>query len=307
MPQAVGTRVAVAAAMATTLLFPDGVDAAFPGRDGLIAFTRAEGSKPGQIYLVRPDGHGLRQLTHRRRGAGAAAWSPDGRRIAFGAAGQGGLHVYIKRLGGGVRRLTHGDDLFTRPAWSPDGRLIAAIRGHWVGNEQLHYRDSVVVMRANGRRMRTVYAGNQLSTSSPAWSPDGRSIAFVHTDIGAAGADPNIYVVPAEGGAARLITDVGSQTDPDWSPDGRLIAYSWGRELGFDGVRVVRPDGTGDGLLVDDPPVSEGWPAWAPSGRRLAFSRLGRIWTVAADGTRLRRLTDARAGVSDWDPSWQPR
>jgi Tol biopolymer transport system component len=264
MPQAVGARVAVAAAMATTLLFPDGVDAAFPGRDGLIAFTRAEGSKPGQIYLVRPDGHGLRQLTHRRRGAGAAAWSPD-------------------------------------------GRLIAAIRGHWVGNEQLHYRDSVVVMRANGRRMRTVYAGNQLSTSSPAWSPDGRSIAFVHTDIGAAGADPNIYVVPAEGGAARLITDVGSQTDPDWSPDGRLIAYSWGRELGFDGVRVVRPDGTGDGLLVDDPPVSEGWPAWAPSGRRLAFSRLGRIWTVAADGTRLRRLTDARAGVSDWDPSWQPR
>jgi TolB protein len=307
MKQAVVAGVAIAAAMMATLVFPDAVKAAFPGRDGLIAFTRGGGSEPGQIYLVRPDGHGLRQLTHRRHGAGAAAWSPDGRRIAFGARGRGSLHVYIKRLGGGVRRITHGDDLFAQPTWSPDGRLIAAVRGHWVGNERLHYRHSLVVMRANGRRMRTVYPGNELSISSPVWSPDGRSIAFVHTDIGAAGADPNIYVLPAAGGAARLISDIGSQTDPDWSPDGSLIAYSWARDLGADAIGVIRPDRTGEARLVDDPTVSEGWPAWAPSGTRLAFSRFGQLWTVAADGTGARRLTDVRAPVSDWDPSWQPR
>ena len=186
-----------------------------------------------------------------------------------------------------------------------DGRRIAAVRGHWA-RDGLHY-DSLVTMRADGRRRRTVYAGRQLSSSYPAWSPDGRSIAFEHTDIGTNGADPNIYVVPAAGGAARLVTDAGSQDHPDWSPDGRLIAYTSGFELGPDDIRVVRPDRTGDAPVTDDPSVSDGWPCWAPSGRRLAISRRGRIWTVAPDGSRLRRLTHPPAGASDWDPSWQPR
>ena len=113
--------------------------------------------------------------------------------------------------------------------------------------------------------------------------------------------------MPAGGGEARRITEGGSQDHPDWSPDGRLIAFSWGSELGTDAVRAVRPDGTGKAVLADDPADSEGWPAWAPSGSRLAYSRRGRIWTVAADGTGPRRLTEPRAGASDWDPSWQPR
>jgi TolB protein len=298
---------AVAAAMATTLLFPPAADAAFPGRDGLIAFTRAVGSKPGQIYLVRPNGDGLRRLTHRRRGAGGAAWSPDGRRIAFAAAGRGGgVQVYVKRLGGGVRQVTRGEDTYTYPTWSPNGRQIAAVRGHWA-RDGMHY-DSIVVMRPDGSRRRVVYDGGQLSTSYPAWSPDGESIAFVHTDIGGTGADPNIYVVPARGGAARLVTDVGSQDHPDWSPDGRLIAYTSGLQLGPDDIRVVRPDRTGDAPVTNDPSVSDGWPAWAPSARRLAISRLGRIWTLAPDGSGLRQLTNGRRqGVNDWDPSWQPR
>jgi Tol biopolymer transport system component len=60
-----------------------------------------------------------------------------------------------------------------------------------------------------------------------------------HSDIGGPGADPNICVVPAGGGVARLVTDVGSQDHPEWSPDGRLIAYTWGLELGPDDIRVV--------------------------------------------------------------------
>ena len=301
-----GARAAIAAAIATTMLLPPAAEAAFPGRDGLIAFTRAVGSERGQIYVIRPSGKGLRQLTHRRRGAGGAAWSPDGRRILFSSTERrGGVQVYVKRLGGGTRRLTGGKDTYAYPTWSPDGRRIAAVRGH-VAQDGFQY-ESVVVMRADGSRKRVVYEGGRLSTSFPAWSPDGRSIAFVHTDIGALGADPSIYVVPAGGGTAQMVTDAGSQDHPDWSPDGRLIAYTSGLELGPDDIRVVRPDRSGDAPVTDDPSVSDGWPAWAPSGRRLAISRQGRIWTVAPDGSGLRQLTHERVGVSAWDPSWQPR
>jgi TolB protein len=282
------------------------VDAAVPGRDGLIAFTRSVFPESSQIYVVRPNGRGLRQLTHRRRGAIAPAWSPGGKRIAFTAPGRlSPLHVFVKRLGGGVRQLTHGKDAFMQPTWSPDGRWIAAIRGRWVRGRS---HESLVAVRADGSRIRVVFTGRELSLEYPAWSPDGRSIAFVKTDIDLQGADPNIYVVPAERGAARKIDRSDSQEQPDWSPDGRLIAYSWGFGLGWDDIHVIHPDGTGDRALTDDVSiVGEGWPAWAPSGRRLAIARLGGIWTLAADGSRLRRLTNPRGTAGDLDPSWQPR
>jgi hypothetical protein len=56
MSQAVRARVLIGAAVVTTLCFAPAVDAAFPGRDGLIAFTRADGAKPTQIYVIRPNG-----------------------------------------------------------------------------------------------------------------------------------------------------------------------------------------------------------------------------------------------------------
>lgn len=98
MPPVMRASVAIAAAMAGAALFPPAVHATVAGRDGLIAFTRAVASEPGQIYLVRPNGHGLRRLTHRRQGAGGAAWSPDGRRIVFSSAGRGGgVQVYVTK------------------------------------------------------------------------------------------------------------------------------------------------------------------------------------------------------------------
>ena len=242
-----GARAAAAAlALAVTLVLPGGAEAGFPGRDGLIAFTRTVGGERGQIHVVRPDGSGLRQLTRRRNGAGGASWSPDGRRIAFGARAHGELHIFVKRLGGRTRRITPRGANFSTMAWSPDGRRIAAASGHWVQGRR-YFDETLVVMRTDGRRPRTVYNGGQLGADAPAWSPDGRTIAFMHTDVGALGASPSIYVVPAAGGEARRITEDSAQDHPDWSPDGSLIAYSYGSALGTDAVRVMRPDGTATG------------------------------------------------------------
>jgi TolB protein len=124
-------RLAVIAALSagTALVVAPTAGAAYPGRDGLIAFVRTKLHKWSQIYVVRPDGSGLRRLTHRRGGAATPTWSPDGRQIAFiSSAADGPGHVFVKRLGGGVRKLTHGRDQWADPTWSPDGRFIAATR-----------------------------------------------------------------------------------------------------------------------------------------------------------------------------------
>jgi len=118
-----------AAAIATSLMFAPGADAAFPGRDGLIAFTRSVFPDSAQIYVVRPNGRGLRPITHRRRGAIAPAWSPGGKRIAFTAPGRlSPMHVFVKRLGGGVRQLTQyasSSRAATCISSIPHGRLTA--------------------------------------------------------------------------------------------------------------------------------------------------------------------------------------
>ena len=218
-------------AVVAVLSCPAVAGAAFPGRDGLIAFTRSVGSEPGQTYVVRPDGRGLRRLTHRKHGAGAAAWAPDGWRLAFVAqARNGSVQVFVKRLGGDTRQVTRGPGGYSSPAWSPDGRRLVAVRGA-SGRDGL-YRESLVVMRVDGSRKRVVYDGGELGASHPAWSPDGRTIAFTHTDVGVTGADPNLYLVPAAGGGAQRVTEFGSQEHPDWSPDGRLLAFSWALDLG---------------------------------------------------------------------------
>jgi hypothetical protein len=71
-------------------------------------------------------------------------------------------------------------------------------------------------------------------------------------------------------------------------------------------LHVMRTDGSGDRALTNDISIQDSLPAWSPSGRRLAIRRPGGIWTVAADGSGLRRITRGSRSTN-WDPSWQPR
>jgi Tol biopolymer transport system component len=307
----IGRRAVVAAvgAVLAALVLAPAATAAYPGRDGLIAFTRVKYNEWGRLYVVRPDGSGLRQIRLGGRPPSTPTWSPDGRRIAFVSwAPDGPNHLFVKRLGGGVRRLTHGRDEWRDPTWSPDGRSLAAIRIK-VGKDGMS-RWTIVVMRADGSRKHVVQGPREMGYDEPAWSPHGRWIAYSQTDTNLDGADPNLYVMPAGGGPARLITIFDSQTEPDWSPDGSMLAYQFGLGLGNDDIRLVRPDGTGDVALTDDLLISDSAPVWSPSGRRLAISRQVGIWTINADGTDLRQIVRPPGGGApyyDGEPTWQPR
>ena len=142
-----------------------------------------------------------------------------------------------------------------------------------------------------GRRGPRRLAATKLDDFSPAWSPDGRSIAYRvnprRSDVG------DIWVMRADGRTKRNLTKTPqiAEWSPVWSPDGRRIAYFSG--VGLD-VWVMRPDGTGRRNLTRRGGLDE-YPSWSPDGRRLAFGshRDGQfeIYAMQADGSRQVNLT----------------
>jgi TolB protein len=144
----------------------------------------------------------------------------------------------------------------------------------------------------------------------PAWSPDGKQIAFRSQRDG----NDEIYVMRADGSQQQNITlDPAGDWSPAWSPDGRRIAFS--SQRGDDALRsiyVINVDGTGLVNLTQDKSEGE-YPAWSPDGARIAFScyQGGRdatldydICLMNADGSGQVNLT--RNPAYDMYPTWSP-
>ena len=92
------------------------------------------------------------------------------------------------------------------------------------------------MMNADGSGVRRL-TDNSAEDDSPAWSPDGRQLAFTSYRDG----DWEIYVMNADGSDVRRLTDNSAWDDsPAWSPDGRWIAYASDRD-GDDEIYVLEP------------------------------------------------------------------
>ena len=164
------------------------------------------------------------------------------------------------------------------------------------------------------------------SDGNPAWSPDGRKIAFVSDRDGA----EDIYVMDAAHGSdVERLTYFGAEDEdrsgirfdggsPVWSPDGQRIAFAWDRREGNLDIYVMAADGSNVERLTDSDAL-DGPPVWSPDGRRIAFgagpSPLRQaaavsdggwgIFAMNADGLGVERLTPD-PGVVNAGPAWSP-
>ena len=146
-------------------------------------------------------------------------------------------------------------------------------------------------------------AGLQFQTD-PAWSPDGKQIAFASAREGSF----DIYVMNADGSdTRRLTTSNANEQGPTWSPDGSQIAFSRSSEGGR--VWVMDADGGGEHRLTDEL-AEEGEPAWSPDGRWIAYTRRAaagdarEIWVARPDGAGRHGVTSLRA--QSYGPAWSP-
>ena len=197
-----------------------------------------------EIFVVRADGSGRRNITNDPGNDWGPDWSPDGSTIAFNSDRSGGMRGYLVDPDGSNLRLMPIDQWVEYPSFSPDGTQIAFMSA--IGsNYELFVGDL-----ATGVATRLTDSPGH--DAWPSWSPDGSTIAFTSVrddcsnapreqecwDTGDIGPHHDIWLIDPDGSNLRRVTTEFGQFVA-WSPGSRYLLIS-----GY-ALYVLRPDGTG--------------------------------------------------------------
>jgi Tol biopolymer transport system component len=223
-----------------------------------------------RIVSIAPDGSGGHRVIP---DATAPAVSADGRVIAF----RDGAGVSVARADGSGRRqvLAKALDDVSGPAISPDGRLLVVARNHLLGRPATQ----IAEVATGGGRSRTIGRAPVGTTlADPAWSRDGRTIAFTASR---ADGDRQVVLLDARGDdVVRPVPDLAGRFryagDVDFSPDGRTIVFVGVPRAGRPGLYVVRADGRGLRALLVAREGTVASPAFSPDGRTVVATRFRR-------------------------------
>ena len=257
------------------------------------------------IWMTSWDGKQHVQLTFTEEGESNPKWSPDGKYISFVSARNGEKVSQLWLMdtrGGEAKKATKLKGDLDSYVWSPDGKRIAMAIGDqdfsdtskskkrlpyvmdryqfkqdvggYVGNIHTH----LYVFDIASQKMDTLTKGN-FDEGSPAWSPDGKQLAFEsnRTTEPDKNANSDIWVMNAVAGATikQLTIWTGKDKKPVWSPDGKMIAYSSSSSnlnftmYGQNNVAIVSAAGGTARLLAAalDRPVSDF--QWSTDGQQI--------------------------------------
>jgi Tol biopolymer transport system component len=224
---------------------PADVEPAFSPDGRTIAFARG-----GDVYSVRPDGSGQRQLTSGPEIDSVPKISPNGRYVVFerrGALGGPTSLWTVGSSGGGLHQLTNGGD-DGEAAFSPDGKAIAFVRALPIAGGS---NDDVYSVRPSGRGLARLTKTGGIDEFAPRYFAGGVLFSRGESDPGPA-AYADIYTMRRDGTRQRsLVAGVGSAYVEDVSPDGRTLIFRrdqglWAKRIGPKKARKLTelPDGS---------------------------------------------------------------
>jgi Tol biopolymer transport system component len=293
------------------------------------------------LWLVPADGGRARPLTRDDAADQEPVWSADGRFVYFASIRNGTEALWRVSAGGGPPvRVTDGTGSEQFPSLSRDGRRLAfvsrlrsgsiALADLRTGKVARTQESSFAVLPAIAPDRSALVFVSQLggsaalrslplrdsapagesvvlteqpgSVASPAFSPDGRWVAYYL----AVGGQRDVWVVPAHGGPpVNFSAHQGQDVQPVWSPDSAKIAFVSNRGGAYqiwvapfsNGRRVGEP------RRVSSEAGTAGYPSWSPDGRTIAYvlltERGKEVWMVSADGSgQPRRLTSSAQAYS---------
>lgn len=176
---------------------PDGARIAFMSqRDG-----------NSEIYVMSRNGSGVRRLTNNSAADSTPTWSPSGTQIAFTSDRSGSPQIWVMDTEGlNLRRITVGESWADRATWSPAPFNEIAYAGRSGPGFDVRIYDV-----ATGQT-KTITDGAG-TNESPAFSPNGRHIAFSSSRLG----KTQIFTIARDGRGLRQITRTGNNTFPNWS------------------------------------------------------------------------------------------
>ncbi len=263
-----------------------------------IAFT-SERNGNREVYMVNPDGTGLRNLTWHAAQDADASWSPTRDRLAFVSDRSGNNDIFLVNAdGSGLMQITFSAADEIHPAWSRDGALIA-----YVSNQDGDWE--IFMINANGTGV-VQLTRNEAWDSYPSWSPDSRKLVFTSERDG----NYELYLYDLETHTeTRLTNNVASDAFPAWAPAGDKIAFTSARDgqlelylldLAATLNRVTR-------LTYTVPAnAANRYPSWSGDGCWLAFTSWrdgnAEIYVIHRNGWGLRNLTNDPA--ADESPAW---
>ncbi len=160
----------------------------------------------------------------------------------------------------------------------PEGRVAYAPRV-FPKDQRIVDNWEIYTVSAEGGRSLNLTRSGDCHEGDPAWSHDGRWIAFACLS----GRRTGVVVMSRDRRSIHTILELrrGMARDLAWSPDDRQLAFAGG------GIKVINADGSGLRRLTRGPDAS---PSWSPDGRTIVFGRRGHVFRMRADGTALRRV-----------------